>query len=111
MPLQSLGKLRSTGITTFWVVFSGSRESGHWPGGHQRIIRPASAETRRDLVNRKDLFGSGVMPGTMKLVKSTVTESFNIIATYERAGPLKTGEFDVDEETGSMDVIERNKAK
>jgi dihydrofolate reductase len=59
----------------------------------------------------KRLFGAGAMPGTMKLVKSTVTESGNIIATYERAGPLKTGEFDVDEETGSMDVIERNKGK
>jgi dihydrofolate reductase len=59
----------------------------------------------------KRLFGSGAMPGTMKLVKSSVTESGNIIATYERAGPLKTGEFDVDEETGSMDVIERNKGK
>jgi hypothetical protein len=32
----------------------------------------------------------------MKLVKSTVTESGNIMATYERAGLLKTGEFDVD---------------
>jgi hypothetical protein len=51
------------------------------------------------------------MPGTMKLVKSTVTEGGNIVATYQRAGPLKTGEFDVDEETGSMDVIERNKGK
>jgi dihydrofolate reductase len=59
----------------------------------------------------KRLFGAGAMPGTMKLVRSTVTESGNIIATYERAGPLKTGEFDVDENTGSMDVIERNKSK
>jgi hypothetical protein len=75
------------------------------------LLRPASAKIRRDLVNGKGLFGSGAMPGTMKLVKSTVTESGNIIATYERAGPLKTGEFDVDEETGSMDVIERNKGK
>jgi hypothetical protein len=62
-------------------------------------------------VNGKGLFGSGVMPGTMKLVKSTVTEGGNIVATYQRAGPLKTGEFDVDEQTGSMDVIERNKAR
>ncbi len=59
----------------------------------------------------KRLFGSGTIPGTMKLVKSTVTESGNIIATYHRAGPLTTGEFDVDENTGSMDVIERNKAQ
>jgi hypothetical protein len=35
----------------------------------------------------------------------------NIIATYHQAGPLKTDEFDVDENTGSMDVIERNKAQ
>jgi dihydrofolate reductase len=59
----------------------------------------------------KRLFGSGAMPGTMRLRKSTATENGTIIATYERAGPLKTGEFDVDEETGSMDVIERNNAR
>jgi hypothetical protein len=47
----------------------------------------------------------------MKLAKSTVTESGNILATYEKAGPLKIGEFDVDEETGSMDAIERNEGK
>jgi dihydrofolate reductase len=58
----------------------------------------------------KRLFGSGAMPGTMRLIKSTITENGTIIASYERAGPLRTGEFDVDEETGSMDVIERNKA-
>jgi dihydrofolate reductase len=59
----------------------------------------------------KRLFGAGAMPGTMKLIKSTTTENGTIIATFERGGPLKTGEFDVDEETGSMDVIERNKLK
>jgi dihydrofolate reductase len=59
----------------------------------------------------KRLFGAGAMPGTMKLVSSTVTENGTIIAKYHRAGPLKTGEFDVDAETGSMDVIERNKGK
>ena len=58
----------------------------------------------------KRLFGSGALPGTMKLVKSTVTENGTIIATYQKAGPLSTGEFDVDEQTGSMDIIERNKA-
>jgi dihydrofolate reductase len=58
----------------------------------------------------KRLFGSGAMPGTMRLVSSTVTESGTVIVKYERAGPLKTGEFDVDEQTGSMDIIERNKA-
>jgi dihydrofolate reductase len=58
----------------------------------------------------KRLFGSGTMPGTMKLVSSTVTENGTIIAKYHRAGPLKTGEFDVDAQTGSMDIIERNKA-
>ena len=57
----------------------------------------------------KRLFGEGAMASTMKLVKSTVTESGTIIASYQRAGALKTGEFDVDEQTGSMDVIERNK--
>jgi dihydrofolate reductase len=59
----------------------------------------------------KRLFGAGTLSGTMKLVSSSVTENGTIIAKYHRAGPLKTGEFDVDEETGSMDVIERNKPK
>jgi dihydrofolate reductase len=59
----------------------------------------------------KRLFGSGALPGTMKLINSTATEAGTIIATYHRAGPLKTGEFDVDEETGSMDVIDRNKSR
>ena len=57
----------------------------------------------------KRLFGEGAMASTMKLVKSTITESGTIIASYQRAGALKTGEFDVNEQTGSMDVIERNK--
>jgi dihydrofolate reductase len=59
----------------------------------------------------KRLFGSGAMPRTMKPVSSTVTENGTVIAKYHRAGSLRTGEFDVDEETGSMDVIERNKAR
>ncbi len=58
----------------------------------------------------KRLFGDGAMPGTMKLMSSTVTENGTIIVKYERAGPLETGEFDVNEQTGSMDIIEGNKA-
>jgi dihydrofolate reductase len=41
----------------------------------------------------KRLFGSGTMPAAFKLVKSTTSQTGVLIATYERAGEIKTGSF------------------
>lgn len=41
----------------------------------------------------KRLFGSGAMPGAFKVTKSAVSASGVVIATYERAGAVKTGSF------------------
>jgi dihydrofolate reductase len=43
----------------------------------------------------KRLFGSGTIPGALKLVKSSLTNSGVIIAFYRRAGNLKTGSFEL----------------
>ena len=41
----------------------------------------------------KRLFGDGSVPGTLRLVDSTVSTTGVIIATYQPAGELKTGSF------------------
>src|SRR5687767_2148555 len=44
----------------------------------------------------KRLFGEGAVPAALKLTKSTVSPSGVVIATYERAGDVKTGSFAVE---------------
>jgi dihydrofolate reductase len=41
----------------------------------------------------KRLFGDGTVPGTWRLTSSSATSSGGLIATYQRAGELVTGEF------------------
>lgn len=41
----------------------------------------------------KRLFGDGIVPGSLKLVSSTVSTSGVIIATYQRAGAITYGSF------------------
>ncbi len=41
----------------------------------------------------KRLFGSGAVPATLKLVRSSVTSAGAIFSVYRRAGALKTGSF------------------
>jgi dihydrofolate reductase len=41
----------------------------------------------------KRLFGSGTMPGAFEVTKSTVTSKGVVIATYKRAGEVRTGSF------------------
>lgn len=41
----------------------------------------------------KKLFGSGTMPAALKLTDSLVTPNGVIVATYERAGEVETGDF------------------
>lgn len=41
----------------------------------------------------KRLFGSGILPGALEVTSSTVSPSGVVIATYQRAGDVKTGSF------------------
>ena len=41
----------------------------------------------------KRLFGEGTIPAAFKVTKSTVSPSGVVIATYERAGDVQTGDF------------------
>jgi dihydrofolate reductase len=45
----------------------------------------------------KRLFGSGTMPGAFKVTKSVVSPDGVVIATYQRAGEVKTGSFELPE--------------
>lgn len=45
----------------------------------------------------KRLFGNGTIPGTLSLVKSSVTSKGTIISFYRRAGELQTGSFMLDD--------------
>ena len=45
----------------------------------------------------KRLFGSGAMPATLSLVKSSITSTGAIISFYRRAGALQTGTFALDD--------------
>ncbi len=47
----------------------------------------------------KKLFGSGAMPAALKLTDSLVTPSGVIVATYERAGEVETGDFGLENPT------------
>ena len=55
----------------------------------------------------KRLFGEGTMPAAFKLMKSAVSPSGVLIATYERDGDIKTGSFAP--EKPSAAEIERRK--
>ncbi|MDH6232320.1 dihydrofolate reductase [Mesorhizobium soli] len=44
----------------------------------------------------KKLFGSGTMPAALKLTDSLVTPKGVIVAAYERAGEVQTGDFGLD---------------
>jgi dihydrofolate reductase len=55
----------------------------------------------------KRLFGDGVPPGTFKLVEHRLTAGGTAMATYEPAGPLKTGSF----ATGKPSEAERRRRK
>jgi dihydrofolate reductase len=41
----------------------------------------------------KRLFGSGAVPTTLKLIRTSRTSTGTVICVYRRAGPLKTGTF------------------
>ena len=56
----------------------------------------------------KRLFGDGAMPAAFRLVKSVNSPSGVLIATYERAGEIKTGSFAL--ETPTEAEIERRRA-
>ena len=56
----------------------------------------------------KRLFASGALPGALALKKSAVSPSGVIIATYERAGAVKTGSFALEEPTPAE--VERRKS-
>ena len=55
----------------------------------------------------KRLFGAGTIPAGLKLIKSDVTSTGVILATYERAGDVKTGSFAMEQPTEAE--IERRK--
>jgi dihydrofolate reductase len=55
----------------------------------------------------KRFFGSGAVPATFKVTRSTVSPSGVVIASYERAGAVKTGSFALEEPTPAE--IERRK--
>jgi dihydrofolate reductase len=55
----------------------------------------------------KRLFGDNAMPAAFKLVKSQTSTTGIIIATYERAGEIRTGSFA--QEQPSQAEIERRK--
>jgi hypothetical protein len=56
----------------------------------------------------KRLFGSGAVPAALKLTTSTVSPSGAIIATYERAGEVKTGSFALEKPTAAEVERRRN---
>ena len=41
----------------------------------------------------KRLFGSGTVPASLKLIRSSVTSTGVVISIYRRGGPLRTGSF------------------
>ncbi|HEU4986119.1 MAG TPA: dihydrofolate reductase family protein [Rhizobiaceae bacterium] len=58
----------------------------------------------------KRLFGTSSMPAAFKLAKSATSPSGAIVATYERAGPVQTGSFAMDEPT-EAELERRRKLK
>ena len=45
----------------------------------------------------KRLFGSGAVPRTLKLVRSSTTSTGVVVSVYRPAGGLKTGSFALDQ--------------
>ena len=56
----------------------------------------------------KRLFGEGATPAAFKLTKSVVSPSGAFIATYERAGKVRTGSFAMEHPTQAE--LERRKS-
>lgn len=56
----------------------------------------------------KRLFGDGTVPGALELADAKISPSGTIIATYRRAGELRTGSFALDEP--SADELARREA-
>jgi hypothetical protein len=55
----------------------------------------------------KRLFGEGTIPAAFKVTKSAVASNGVVIATYQRAGEVKTGSFALPEPSAAE--IERRK--
>jgi len=55
----------------------------------------------------KRLFGEGTIPAAFRLTKSHTSPNGALIATYERAGDVKTGSFAM--ETPTAAELERRK--
>jgi hypothetical protein len=51
------------------------------------------------LGNGKRLFGEGTIPASFNLLDSKISTNGVIIATYERAGEVKTGSFAMENPT------------
>jgi dihydrofolate reductase len=58
----------------------------------------------------KRLFGTGTMPGTLKLVESKASPSGVVINTYERAGEVKVGSF-AHEQPSAEELARRERMK
>src|SRR5262245_11866392 len=57
------------------------------------------------LGNGKRLFGSGAKPSALRLTGSTTTSTGVVVHTYERAGTMRYGEFNVDEHTSTEQLF------
>jgi dihydrofolate reductase len=62
------------------------------------------------LGNGKKLFGAGASPAAFRLLDSKISASGIVIARYERAGAVKTGDFAMDPPT-EAEVARREKMK
>jgi dihydrofolate reductase len=58
----------------------------------------------------KRLFGEGTIPAAFKVTKSTVSPSGVVIATYQRAGAVKTGDFQL-KDPSPAEIERRRKLK
>jgi dihydrofolate reductase len=58
----------------------------------------------------KRLFGGGTVPGAMKLVETKTSSTGVAIQTYERAGGIQFGTFEVDEAGSSQDLWKKESA-
>jgi hypothetical protein len=75
-----------------------------WPG----ISSASPISSTPSCSARKRLFGTGTIPRTFRLLKSTTSPTGVLIATYERRGKVETGSFALDEPTGAEVERRRN---
>lgn len=59
----------------------------------------------------KRLFGEGTPPGTLKLVEQRISAGGLVMATYEPAGPLKTGSFATPQKPSAQEKARRERMK